>query len=145
MFALLILAGLLAALVGKFVAATTFIIAAAVTLLEDPVVLDTVSWGLILGVLTPLATALVQQPRWGTKTRAVVGALVAIVVGVVTCLANGDIESGQTVLATVAVVLVAAQATYKGFWQPTRIAPKVEAATSPGAPAVAGGDARHAG
>lgn len=138
MTAMLLLAGLLTALTG-LVAATA---ALAVTLLSDPVVLDTVSWGLILGVLTPLATSVVQQPVWGAKTRALVGAAVSVVVGVVTCLANGDIGSGQTVLSTIAVVLVAAQATYKGFWKPTGIAVATEQATSPGANA--GGDARHA-
>lgn len=97
----------------------------------ESVLTDTVSWGLILGVVLPLLTSLVQQPTWSKPVRAFIGLLAAVVGGLLTCLANGTMGNGQTVLATIAVVLVAAQATYKGFYQPTGIAPAVESATSP--------------
>jgi peptidoglycan/LPS O-acetylase OafA/YrhL len=92
---------------------------------------DTMSWGLILGVVLPLLTALVQQPTWPKPVRAAVGLAAAVLGGFVTCLANGTIDHGQTLLATIAAVLVAAQATYKGFYQPTGIGPAVEVASSP--------------
>jgi ABC-type thiamin/hydroxymethylpyrimidine transport system permease subunit len=141
MTALLALVGLVAALTAKVAALAAVVVAYAAGLFGSPVVLDTVSWGLILGVLTPLVTAVAQRPRWSTRTRTLVGVGVSIVVGVLTCLANGDIRSGQTVLSTIAVVLVAAQATYLGMWKPSLIAPKLESATSPSPSG--GGDARH--
>lgn len=99
---------------------------------------DTASWGLILGVLLPLLTSVVQQPTWSAPLRAVVGLVAAVIGGFVTCLANGTVGDGQTLLSTIAVVLVAAQATYRGFYKPTGVAPGIEAATSPRA-------GRHAG
>jgi hypothetical protein len=93
--------------------------------------LDTASWGLILGVVLPLLTALVVQPTWSKPLRAAVGLVAAVLGGVLTCLANGTIGDGQTLLSTVAIVLVAAQATYQGFYKPSGIGPALEAATSP--------------
>lgn len=133
MTALLALIGALAALVGKVAALAALVVVHAAGVFDSPVVLDTVSWGLILGVVTPLLTAIVQQPKWkwGRGLRAVVGAVISVLVGIGTCLANGDIHSGQTVLATIAVVLVAAQATYSQLWKPTGVAGAIESATSP--------------
>jgi hypothetical protein len=93
---------------------------------------DTVSWGLLLGVLTPIATSIVQQPRWSSSVRAVIGAIVSVIVGVVTVLASGDISDTSTLLQTVAVTLVAAWSSYRGFWKPTGVAPVLETKTSPG-------------
>lgn len=131
MTALLALIGALAALVGKVAALAALVVVHAAGVFDSPVVLDTVSWGLILGVVTPWLTAIVQQPRWSNGLRAVVGAVISVLVGIGTCLANGDIHSGQTVLATIAVVLVAAQATYSQLWKPTGVAGAIESATSP--------------
>lgn len=131
MTALLALTGALVALLGKVVALAALVVVHAAGLFASPVILDTVSWGLIFGVVTPLLTSLVQQPKWSSGLRAVVGALVSVLVGVGTCLANGDIHNGQTVLSTIAVVLVAAQATYSQLWKPTGVSPALESATSP--------------
>jgi hypothetical protein len=114
----------------------------AADLFDNPVILDTVSWGLIAGVLTPLLTSLAQQPKWSSRRRAVVGAAVSVLVGILTCLLNGDLGNGQTVLSTIAAVLVASMTTYKGLWKPTGVAGGIETATSPGT--TGDGDARHA-
>lgn len=78
---------------------------------------DTVSWGLVLGVFLPWATALVQQPGWSADTRKIVAVASAIAAGVLTCLANGSLDQGQTVLATVAIILTASQTAYRGLWK----------------------------
>lgn len=93
---------------------------------------DSASWALILGVLTPLLTSLVQQPKWTDRVRSIVGAVVAVVVGVLTVLANGGFEDTTSALGVIAIVLVASQASYRNLWKPTLVAPKIEAATSPG-------------
>lgn len=92
---------------------------------------DTASWGLLVGVVLPLLTAVVQQPRWSPTVRRAVAVAAAVVGGVLTCLADGTLADGGTVLETVAVVLVASQALYATLWQ--RAAAAVETATSPGA------------
>lgn len=129
------LAGLLYAVAGIIAHAAVLVVAFATGLFDSPVILDTVSWGLMLGVITPLLTAVAQQPRWSSRTRAIIGAIVSIAVGGVTCLAKGDITNGQTLLSTIAVVLVAAQATYSQLWKPTGVAGALENATSTGTPA----------
>jgi hypothetical protein len=93
---------------------------------------DTASWALILGVLTPLVVAVVQQPRWGTRYRAVVAAVAAVIVGVVTVLANGTWQDASGTLGIIALVLVASNTAYKTLWKPTGVAPLIEAKTSPG-------------
>jgi hypothetical protein len=93
---------------------------------------DTESWGLLFGVVAPLAIAVVQQPTWSPAARWVVGWLCAVMVGILTCLAKGTIDEGDTVLRTVAVVLVASQATYAG-WRHGPAA-LIERVTSPSGP-----------
>jgi len=90
---------------------------------------DTASWGLIVGVLLPLLTALVQQPSWSRPARVAVAVLASGIAGVLTCLAAGTFDLGN-VLGTVAAVLVAAQASYESLWQPSGVAPAIEVATA---------------
>ncbi|MGW4891049.1 hypothetical protein ACWEQL_02100 [Kitasatospora sp. NPDC004240] len=91
---------------------------------------DTEAWGLLLGAVTPWATALIQQPQWTKPVRAVVGAVASAVVGVVTVLARGDIAHAQTALTTVALAIVASKTFYDGLWQHAG-AGALERATAP--------------
>lgn len=113
--------------------AIAFAVTLATPLLTDPNLVDSVSWGLVLGVVMPILTSIVQQPRWSDRTRTIVAWLLSAVGGIVTCLANGSFDEGQTMIATIAVVLVAAQATYVG-WKKTGLTGKIEQATSPTPP-----------
>lgn len=89
---------------------------------------DTESWGLALGFISPLAIAVVQQPRWSPTVRWVVGWACALIVGLITCLARGDLD-GTTVLRTVVLTVLAAQAAYGGWSKgPAAV---IERATSP--------------
>lgn len=112
-------------------AAVGLVVAFATPLLTDPNLLDSVSWGLVLGVVMPILTSIVQQPKWSSRTRTIVAWVLSAVGGVVTCLANGSFHEGQTLVATIAVVLVASQATYIG-WKKTGLTGSIESATSPG-------------
>lgn len=93
---------------------------------------DTASWALILGILTPLVVSVVQQPKWPEQLRAGVAAVAAVVVGVVTILANGGFSDTSGVLGILALVLVASNTAYKTLWKPLGVAPLIEAKTSPG-------------
>lgn len=89
----------------------------------------TVQWGVILGVILPLLTAVVQQPTWSQTVRRIVATVLAVAVGIGTAWFNGELSHGTTVVAACAAVLVAAQATYHTLWGD--LAPAIEAATSP--------------
>lgn len=87
-------------------------------------------WSLIVGFLSPIAISLIQQPTWSDAVRAVVAFLFSAVVAVPTAYFAGDLE-GRDYVSSGLLILVTTVATYKNFWKPTAIAPKVEAATSP--------------
>lgn len=89
---------------------------------------DTESWGLILGIVSPLGIAVIQQPTWPAWLRWAVGWAAALAVGALTVLAHGG-GSGGTWLRTLALTLVASQAAYVG-WR-NGPAKAIEKATSP--------------
>lgn len=93
---------------------------------------DTQSWAVLLGVVAPLLTAIPNQPTWSKPVRQLVAVLVAAVIGVLTCLADGKLTEGMTVLSTVAVVVAASAASYKVITG--HLARAVEQATSPDSP-----------
>lgn len=93
--------------------------------------LDTASWALLAGVLTPLVTSVVQQPQWTGRVRTLVAVIASAVIGVVTLFANGALNDGpQTVLSVVALVVVTSATAYKNLWVPAGVAPAIERATS---------------
>jgi hypothetical protein len=87
-------------------------------------------WAIIVGFFSPLVVALIQQPTWSLKLRAVVGFLAAAVFGTGTAYFAGDFN-GASLVSGILLVLVSAIASYKGLWQPTGVAPRIETATSP--------------
>jgi peptidoglycan/LPS O-acetylase OafA/YrhL len=89
-------------------------------------------WSLIIGALAPIVIAWVQQPKWAEWLRAVVTVVFCLIVGSVNVWLNGDFAKASDWVAAVGLIFMAAITAYKGFWKPTGIAPKMEAATSPG-------------
>lgn len=75
---------------------------------------------------------LIQQPSWSQKVRAAVTFAYCLIVGVVTAWVSGDLDLANATKSVLTVFTVAI-VTYKGFAQPTRIAPAIENATSPSA------------
>jgi hypothetical protein len=89
-------------------------------------------WAGIVGFFMPVLLAVVQQPGWSSALRSVVMFVASIVAAVGTVYFTDDgAYTRDTMITTVLVVMVTAISTYKGLWQPTTVAPKVEAATSP--------------
>ena len=103
---------------------------------STPAVLgDTASWALLAGVLLPLLTSVVQQPKWTKRVRTIVAVVVSVVAAVVTLLANGSFNDGpQTVLTIVALVVATSATMYKTVYVPLGIAPAIENATSKNPP-----------
>ncbi len=103
---------------------------------------DLQMWELIIGFLSAtFVLPIIQQPRWRAGTRAIVTFVYCVVAGLVTAYLNGAfsaVSDLRTGVSAVLFMLVTAIASYKGFAQPTQIAPAIERATSPGphAPAV---------
>lgn len=95
---------------------------------------DAASWGLIIGVVTPYLVALVNQPSWSDTARRVTAVLVAVAVGLGNAYFNGDIDfEVETVLASIAAVLVASQTVYRNVLKPLPSGvTALEHATSPG-------------
>lgn len=93
---------------------------------------NTALWGLLLGLVTPLATAVVQRPGWSARTRTLVGHGVSLLVGALTVLASGEIENGTVTAATLFAVLAASKIAYTQVWQRTPVTDTIEYATTPG-------------
>lgn len=95
---------------------------------------DVDMWNLILGfVSATFILPLIQQPSWSTKVRSGVTFVWSVLVGLVTVWIAGDLDFNNAVH-SIGLVFVAAIASYHGFAQPTKIAPAIENATSPGSP-----------
>ena len=92
-----------------------------------------VMWGLVVGFLMPPLLAIVQQPGWTVGVRSIVMFVASIVAGAGTVYFNGgfDFSEPDKIITTVLVIMVTAISTYKGLWQTTGIATKIEIATSP--------------
>lgn len=91
---------------------------------------DLALWSVIVGFLSPLVIATVQQPQWTSRARALVTFAYSLVAGGLTAYFGGDLN-GKSVVTCVLVVLVAAITTYKGLWQPMGTTDAIENATSP--------------
>jgi len=93
---------------------------------------DSASIAVIVGVLAPPFIAILQQPRWSAGVRTFVTLIVAAVSGVIVAASQGALDSGKITAATIALVLVTAQATYASLWKKIGVTGKIEGATSPG-------------
>ncbi|MFI1201599.1 hypothetical protein ACH4VR_19470 [Streptomyces sp. NPDC020883] len=95
--------------------------------------LDSITNGAQVGAFLPLITAIVQRPAWSRELKRVVAVVLALIAGVATVAVDGGWEQfqhGTLTFATIAAVLTASQATYDLIWQPSKIAPAIESATS---------------
>lgn len=90
-------------------------------------------WSLLVGFLAPLVIAVIQQPKWKQSTRALVTAICSIVGGGLTAYFEGSFDDKSDVIGSILLVGVAAMTFYAKFWKQTRVAPAIEALTSPNA------------
>lgn len=88
-----------------------------------------VMWAGVVGFLMPPLLAIVQQPGWSSGLRSVIMFVASLIAGAGTVFFMGQWDTTNLVT-TILFVMVTAIATYKGLWQTTNVAPKIEAATS---------------
>jgi len=88
-------------------------------------------WSGIAGFLLPPVIAVVQQQKWQQGLRAVVTFLICLAVAAITVFIQYGNWHGRSWVDSALTILVAAIATYHGFWKPTGVAPSVENATTP--------------
>lgn len=87
-------------------------------------------WQLIIGALVPPVIAVVQRPKFPGWARVAIMLVIAVVASVVVLAVQSDLDFHNW-SRTVGLVIVGAIAAYHGIWQPSGIAPAIEAATSP--------------
>lgn len=90
---------------------------------------DTASWAALIGAMLPLLIAVVNRPQWTAQMKQIIGIAVAAIGGIGTVLASGNFDA-QNWLVTLVAVIGASQAAYALIWKPTKVAPKIEQATS---------------
>lgn len=89
-------------------------------------------WNLIIGfVSATFILPIIQRPSFSMNLRALITALWSVLAGFVVVWVAGDFDATD-ILKSIGFVFMAAIVTYKGFAQPTGIAPAIENATSPG-------------
>lgn len=92
---------------------------------------DLEMWSLLVGALLPPLVAIIQQPKWASWFRAVVGVGVSIIAGGVTTYFTLDSALwDQGMVHAILLVAVASWSSYKMFWTPTKVAPTIEAKTT---------------
>lgn len=93
---------------------------------------DLAMWTSLVSFLLPVLVAVIQQPRWQPRTRALVAALSSVVAGVGTVYLTdpGALDAGLTTTVVLSM-LVASTAVYRAWWKPVGIR-VLESATSPG-------------
>jgi hypothetical protein len=94
-------------------------------------------WDLVVGfIAATFLLPIVQQPHFSSRVRALITFVFCIVAGWITAWLNGAFDAFhgwadvRAAASSMLLVLVAAITSYKGFSQPTGIAPAIERATS---------------
>lgn len=82
-----------------------------------------------MGFLLPNLVAVIQQPKFSSTNRAIITALVSVIGGFGTAYFTDQFK-WDDIIGSVLITGVAAITFYKGFWQPTGVAPAIENATS---------------
>ncbi|MGW0033075.1 hypothetical protein ACWDXD_25070 [Streptomyces sp. NPDC003314] len=96
--------------------------------------LDAITTGAQVGALLPPIIAVVQRRTWSPNQKKVAAVLISLVAGIANVAAHGgwaQFSSGKLTTATILSVVAAAQASYGLFWKPTKVAPTIEAWTTP--------------
>jgi hypothetical protein len=96
---------------------------------------DTTVLNALIGAAMPLLIAFVNQSHWSPKAKAVVAVLACALVAAFTEWVRGDVDWADW-RGTALVIAGAALVSYKVWWQPSTIAPTVEAVTTIGGPNV---------
>lgn len=78
-----------------------------------------------VGFLLPLALAKLNRVAWSPRVKSAFAFIACLLASLLTTVASGDMSFADWAAAA-AVVFGAAQASYRGLWHPTGIAPAIE-------------------
>ena len=92
---------------------------------------DIQMYALIVGFLLPPALSVLIQSGWSDRVKAVVAFVACAVAGAGTAYLQGDL-TGKRFISAGLIILTTGLATYRNFWKPTGISPKIEEATNLG-------------
>lgn len=86
-----------------------------------------------IGAALPFVQALIQQPQWSPKVKAVLTVILSIVAALVAYVVKNGFNFGDPLELTAWVIgiFAAAATSYSRIWRPTDLAPKLERATAP--------------
>jgi len=89
-------------------------------------------WSAVVGFLLPPFVSVVQQAKWPTWARSVVGFVACLAAATGTVYIQGpEVFTWQRWTTAALTVFVAAMTAYKALWQPTGIAASIEQKTTP--------------
>lgn len=94
------------------------------------VLTDAQMWSLIVGFGLPLVIAVLQRPTFTGPIRTAISVTAALVAAVPTAYFAGDL-TGKTWVSTALVITVTSISTYQMLWRQIKVAPWIEAKTSP--------------
>lgn len=92
----------------------------------------------LIGLAMPVVIAVINQSHWSPRVRGAVAFVLCLVAATVVEWVRGDL-SWEDWRNTALVIFGAAVFFYRQWWQPSTIAPAIEAATSPSARAYRAG------
>lgn len=81
-------------------------------------------WSMIVGFFLPIGIAVVQKEKWSVEVRTILSFVLCLLAGMGTVYFTGGWKEGS--VSALLLVLVTSISTYKGLWQPSGIAGKIE-------------------
>ena len=98
-------------------------------LLDTLLSIDAALSAAIIGVVTPLAVAVIQQSQWSKGARIAAAGLAAVIVGTLTAISSDQITETTEWFQVIAIIYTASEIAYRTLWNKA-VAPAIEAGTS---------------
>lgn len=86
-------------------------------------------WAAVIGFFMPVVVALLNQCRWPAVLKGLCAFVTCAVAAFITIYINGAVNATNWVR-TLLFVFMTAIATYRLWWNPSQIAPRIEEATT---------------
>jgi peptidoglycan/LPS O-acetylase OafA/YrhL len=86
-------------------------------------------WGLIVGFAMPAVIAALNRKRWSSTAKGLCAFVCSLVAAAGTAFFAGDLANPSDYITAALVVFVGAIGSYRLWWQPSGIAPAIEAKT----------------
>ena len=90
---------------------------------------NAVMWAGIVGFLMPVVVSVLVQTGWNDRAKSVVAFVSCLIAGAGTAYFSGNFV-GQDIVTCALITFTVAIATYYGFWKPSGMAGRIEAATT---------------